>query len=144
MEPGLKPDQDVDKVTCPSWERLLFLVDTGHHEPCLRSVQFPWRPQSAIDAPLSLLILSLRSRGDHACTDPLTPQPVALPHSLPWHRLTLAGWNLTCLSLRPAPCPESPWALFQVAHISSCSSVAFFSWVGQMSPTHLSAPSIPL
>lgn len=86
--PGLKPGQEVDKVTCPSLESLLFLVDTGHCEPCLRSVQFPWRPQSAIDAPLSLLILPLGSQGGHACTDPLTPQPVALPHSLPRHRLT--------------------------------------------------------
>lgn len=86
--PGFKPGQEVDKVTCPSLEPLLFLVDTGHCEPCLRSVQFPWRPQSAINAPLSLLILPLGSQGGHACTDPLTPQPVALPHSLPRHRLT--------------------------------------------------------
>lgn len=109
MEPGLKPDQDVDKVTCPSWERLLFLVDTGHHEPCLRSVQFPWRPQSAIDAPLSLLILLLRSQGDHACgINPLSPLAQTDPS---WLESDLSQSQTCCPVLRvPGPCFR--WHIF--------------------------------
>ncbi|XP_028634551.1 optic atrophy 3 protein-like [Grammomys surdaster] len=43
MEPGLEPDEDVDKVTCPSLDRLLPLVDTGHREPCLSQLR-PFDP----------------------------------------------------------------------------------------------------